>query len=127
MRILIVDDSSYICLFCRQVLSRLGNYEIVGECHDGIEAVNQAVNFSPDLVIMDVALPRKNGLEAAELIIQTNPNTKVLAISAVDEDWVKDKAIESGCYAFLAKPFDHNQLIEYVEKANSESEERKYG
>ena len=126
MKVLIVDDSSFIVLICRQALEKAG-HEVVGEAYDGMEAIEKAQELRPDLVIMDIALPRKNGFEASELIQQSLPKIKVLAVSAVDEEWVREKAVQSGCYAFLAKPFETKQLLEYIEKAKDKQGDLKYG
>lgn len=123
-KILIVDDSSFIILVCRQILEKSG-YEVIADSYDGIDAVEKACLLKPDIILMDIALPLQNGIEATKKILQALPNTKILAMSAVNEDWLKDKAIEAGCYAFLAKPFDPEQLIAYIEQ--SKERELKYG
>ena len=76
---------------------------------------------------MDIALPKKNGFEATQLIQEILPKTKVLAISAVDEDWVRDKAIESGCFDFLAKPLDTLALVGRLDQEKDASGGLKYG
>ncbi len=126
MKVLIVDDSSFIVLVCRQALEKSG-YQVVGEAYDGITAVELAESTQPDFVIMDIALPRKNGFEATQLIQEILPKTKVLAISAVDEDWIRDKAIESGCFDFLAKPFDTIALVGRLDEAKDAQGGLKYG
>jgi two-component system chemotaxis response regulator CheY len=126
MKIMIVDDSSFIILFCRQALEKSG-FDVVGEAYDGIEAIEKAQELTPDVVIMDIALPKKNGFEATESILEQNPNTKILAISALDEDWIREKALKAGCFDFLAKPFEATQLINQMENLAGESEGLKYG
>lgn len=125
MKILIVDDSSFISLICKKTLEKAG-HEVVGTAFDGVEGVKMAMEHRPHVVIMDIALPKKNGLEATKLIIDGSPATKVLAISAIDDDWLKEKAIMSGCYDFLAKPFDTLELLEYIE-ASQQDGELQYG
>lgn len=126
MKVMIVDDSSFIILVCRQALEKSG-YEVVGEAYDGVSAVEIAEKTQPDFVIMDIALPRKNGFEATQMIQEILPKAKVLAISAVDEDWVRDKAIESGCFDFLAKPFDTIELIGRLDQEKDAIGGLKYG
>ncbi len=126
MKIMIVDDSSFIILFCRQALEKSG-FNVVGEAYDGVEAVEKAQELNPDVVIMDIALPKKNGFEATESILELNPNTKILAISALDEDWIREKALKAGCFDFLAKPFEATQLINQMENLVGDSEGLKYG
>ena len=128
MRILVVDDSSFICLICRQILEKNG-FEVVNEAYDGIKAVEMARQDQPDLIIMDLALPLQSGLEASRRILTHRPDTLILAISAVDEQWAQDEASEAGCFAFLGKPFDSKQLLSYIEKAKQikNGGELKYG
>ena len=126
MKVLVVDDSSFIILVCRQALEKSG-YQVVGEAFDGVEAVEKAEALKPDFIIMDIALPRKNGFEATEMILELLPKTKVLAISAVDEEWVRDKALESGCFDFLPKPFDTLTLVNKLDDAKEAGGGLKYG
>ncbi len=126
MKVLIVDDSSFVILVCRQALEKSG-YEVVGEAYDGVSAVEMAESSQPDFVIMDIALPRKNGFEATQMIQEILPKVKVLAVSAIDEDWVRDKAIESGCFDFLPKPFDTIALISRLDEMKDSLGDLKYG
>lgn len=126
MKILIVDDSSFIGLVCSQALSKAG-YEVVGEAYDGVEGVEKAQQLKPDLVIMDIALPRKNGIEATKMIMELLPGTLVLGISAIDEDWVREKAMQAGCFDFLVKPFETKQLVDYINKVKLENGVLKHG
>lgn len=126
MKVMIVDDSSFIQLVCKIALEKAG-YTVVAEAYDGVEAVEKAERTQPDFVIMDIALPRKNGFEATMMIQELNPKIKVLAISAIDEDWVKEKAIQSGCFDFLAKPFETIQLVDILDHEKSSKGELKYG
>ena len=126
MRVLIVDDSSFITLFCRQALQKAG-YEVVGEAYDGEEAVKMAFQHKPQLILMDIALPKKNGFEAAKAIMEKLPRTKIIAISALEEEWVGERYKQSGCVAFLAKPFDVKTLMENIEKIFDPDGELMYG
>lgn len=126
MKILIVDDSSFIVLICRQALEKSG-FNVVGEAYDGHSAVKKAQELKPDVVIMDIALPGKNGFEATELIHEFLPKAKVLAISALDEEWMREKAIQAGCVDFLEKPFEAIELIDRIEKLRDAMGELKYG
>ena len=126
MDIFIVDDSSFIILICRQALLKAG-YNVVGEAFDGEEAVKQIIEKQPSLVLMDIALPKKNGLEVTKEVMEELPGLKVIALSALEDDWVAEKAHEAGCISFLRKPFKAIELIEQVQNAIGEGEELKYG
>lgn len=125
MEILVVDDSAFIALVCKQTLEKAG-HKIVGSAFDGVEGANMALQLKPDLVILDVALPKKNGFEVAKAILDSLPGTKILAISALEDEWVREKAIQHGCYDFLAKPFDTDELLEYIGRSD-QGGDLKYG
>ena len=126
MRVLIVDDSSYICLICRQALSKAG-YQAIGECYDGIQAVEKALELNPDVILMDMALPKMNGVDATKNILAQLPQVKILAMSAIHDPWMKENAIQAGCAAFLEKPFEPQQLIGYIEDILKQKKDVKYG
>jgi len=126
MRILLVDDSSFVLMVGRRNLEAAG-HQIVGECFDGESAIQAANRLRPDLVIVDIALPKKNGFEVSAKILEDNAEIAVLAISAIAEDWVKDKALESGCYEFLAKPFDSGDLVKAAERSKDSKRSLRYG
>lgn len=126
MKVLIVDDSSFITLFCRQALQKAG-YEVVGEAYDGEAGIQMALQHKPQLILMDIALPKKNGFEASKIIMEKLPRTKIIAISALEEDWVGERYKQSGCVSFLAKPFDVNTLMENIQKIFDPDGELMYG
>ena len=128
MRVAIVDDSSFICLVCRQIIEKSG-YEVVGESFDGEDCIDLVKETKPDLILMDMALPKQSGIQAIKKIKKIFPNQLFLGISAIDEDWLREEAIESGCFGFLENPFESRQLISYLEEAESllSTGEVKYG
>ena len=125
MSVFIVDDSSFIILICRQALSKAG-YEIAGEAFDGEEALEKIKETKPSIVLMDIALPKKNGFELAKEVMSELPETKIIAISALEDEWVEGKINEAGCVSFLRKPFKAMDLIEHIENAIGEGKELKY-
>ena len=126
MKVLIVDDSSFITLFCRQALTKAG-YEVVGEAYDGEEAVEKALALKPHLVLMDIALPKKNGFDASQIIMEKLPRTKIIAISALEEAWLSERCEQSSCVSYLTKPFDAKTLIDEIKKIFDEDGELMYG
>lgn len=126
MKVMIVDDSSFVQLVCKQTLEKSG-YQVVAEAYDGVEAVEKAEQAQPDIILMDIALPKRNGLEATEMILSHLPNTQILAISAIDEDWIKDKVMQAGCFAFLSKPFETKDLLSLLDQVQISDGNLKYG
>jgi len=126
MKILIVDDSSFINLIAKKSLKDAG-YNVVGEAYDGLQAIEMAKSERPDIVIMDIALPKMNGLDASKKILENNPEIKILAMSALDEDWIEEQSLANGCISFLRKPFHAKDLVDTVGSIAPEMEVRKHG
>lgn len=126
MKVLLVDDSSFINLIARKALKDSG-YDVVGEAYDGVQACEIAEKMAPDIVIMDIALPKMNGLQASQRILKAQPHIKILAMSALDEDWVKEQSLASGCISFLRKPFHAQDLVEAVRELGHPREYLKHG
>ena len=87
----------------RKMLELEGDFEIVGEAPDGRQAVALAKKFRPDVVLMDIAMPLLNGLEATRQVLKAVPATKVLMLSAHNDDVYVKSATESGAVGFLLK------------------------
>jgi response regulator NasT len=103
MRVLIAEDETIIRLDLRQLLERAG-HEVVGEARDGQEAVTLAASLAPELILMDVKMPRQGGIEAAREITAARPVPIVMLTAYSQEDLVR-RASEAGAYGYLVKPF----------------------
>src|SRR3954468_7025778 len=102
--VLIVDDAPFIRDILRHIVKRAG-HEVVGEAEDGEEAVTMALAKKPDLIIMDIVMPNKSGIQATKEILELLPETKVIACSTIDQEMMMMKAMESGAVEFIHKPF----------------------
>ncbi len=115
-RVLLVEDNPATIDVLQKELSFLGYDSIVAE--DGKQAVEKAASLLPDLIIMDISLPKMDGLEATSAI-RKNPKTQsipVLAATARALPGDKEKCIQSGCDDYLAKPFSHRELGAAIKK-----------
>jgi DNA-binding NarL/FixJ family response regulator len=101
--ILIVDDNSGVRNVLTRILQKGREFSVVGEAEDGSEALELARALSPDLILMDLAMPRVNGLEATRKIKVERPGTKVIILTRYDEDAYRQAATQSGADAFLPK------------------------
>ena len=101
-RILIVDDDGGIRAALRDLLREEG-MEVVGEATDGTEAVELVEPLSPDIVLMDLRMPKLGGVEATRLIKRSSPTTQVVILSAYDDMALNQSAEEAGAYAYLVK------------------------
>ena len=103
IRILIADDHGIVRTGLKLLLDRIPDIQVAGEAADGREAVRLAAELQPDIVIMDIAMPLLNGLQAAERIIRENPRTGVIFLSMhADESYIM-KALDAGARGYLLK------------------------
>ena len=117
MRILIAEDETIIRLDLRDLLERAG-HEVVGEAQDGEQAVALARELDPDLAIMDVKMPRLDGIEAARRIMDERPLPIVL-LTAYDQQEIISRAVEAGVFGYLVKPFREQDLVPAIETARA--------
>jgi len=114
-RILIADDEPLIRVDLKELLEELG-YEVVGEARDGREALNLVDQVSPDLVILDIKMPKMDGISVAREISERFP---VIILSAYTERSLVEKARDAGVMAYLSKPFREGDLSPAIELAVS--------
>jgi AmiR/NasT family two-component response regulator len=117
-RIMIVDDDPITRMDLREMLIEEG-YEVIKECKNGEEAVEQSLKVNPDLIIMDVKMPKLNGIKAAKIIHQKS-DTAILLLTAYSQRQLIEEAKVSGITAFLVKPVTEVDLIPAIEIAISQ-------
>ena len=114
IRVMIVDDHSIVRVGLKQVLEQAGGFEVVGEAADGEEAVRVAADVSPDVVLMDVMMPNKGGVEACREIMESAPETRVVMLTALAEEDAIVDAVAAGATGYLQKETDREQLLSAV-------------
>lgn len=120
--ILLAEDHAFVREGFRKMLELEKDFEIVGEAVDGRDAVVLAGKLSPDLVLMDIAMPRLNGLEATRQLCKLCPATKVLILSAHNDDAYVQNAVESGAAGFMLKQSSaHNVCLAIRKVMNGET------
>jgi two-component system, response regulator PdtaR len=117
MRILVAEDETIIRLDLREILERAG-YEVVGEARDGEEAVELALSAKPDLAILDVKMPRLDGIEAARRILADRP-IPIVILTAYGQDELVSRAVEAGVFGYLVKPFRETDLLPAIQAARA--------
>ena len=114
IRVLLAEDHVVVREGTRELLERQGDIEVVGQAGDGQEAVKLAADLRPDVVVMDIAMPRVNGIEATKQIKARFPNTAVLILSAYDNDQYVFAVLQAGAAGYLLKNVRSCELIEAV-------------
>lgn len=118
-RILIVDDQALVRAGFRLVLESQQDFDIVGEAGDGEEAVDATRRLRPDVVLMDVRMPRMDGLEAARQILASARDTRVVMLTTFDLDEYVYAALQAGACGFLLKDVTPDHLIDAVRLVKS--------
>ena len=103
VRILVVDDHELVRRGVVSLLASKPNYQVISEASDGETAVEQARTLQPDLVLMDMTMPRMNGLEATRMIREVAPNAEVLVISQYDSYSMVQEAFKAGARGYVLK------------------------
>jgi two-component system, response regulator PdtaR len=121
MRILLAEDETIIRLDLRRMLERHG-FDVCGEARDGEEAVELARSLAPDLAIMDIRMPRLDGLEAARRIQAERPTPIVLLTAFADRRLVS-RAVSVGVFGYVVKPFAEHDLLPAIHTAAARHQE----
>jgi two-component system, response regulator PdtaR len=121
MKILLAEDETIIRLDLRELLERAG-YEVIAEARDGEEAVALAREHQPDLAIMDVKMPRLDGIEAARRMLEERP-IPIVMLTAFGQRELIDRAAEAGVYGYLVKPFREQDIVPAIALARARHEE----
>jgi AmiR/NasT family two-component response regulator len=117
MRILVAEDETIIRLDLVEMLCRAG-HEVCAEARDGAEAVELAREHRPDLAILDVKMPKLDGIEAARRIIDERP-IPIVMLTAYGQDELVSRAVEAGVFGYLVKPFRESDLLPALHTANA--------
>lgn len=115
IRVLVVDDQTVVCEGLRVMLDAAPNITVVGVAHDGAEALEKVASAEPDLVLMDLKMPRMNGIHATRVLREKHPAVHVLVLTTYDDDeWVFD-AIRAGAAGYLLKDSRREEIITAIE------------
>jgi len=115
MRILVVDDFAAWRQFVCSILEKEARWHVVSEASDGLEAVLKAQELTPDLILLDIGLPKLSGIEAARRIREVAPNSKILCVSThADFDFV-EQALATGASGYVLKAYAGSELVPAME------------
>jgi AmiR/NasT family two-component response regulator len=121
MRVLIAEDETIIRLDLKGLLERAG-FDVCAEAKDGLEAVELARTEQPDVAVLDVKMPRLDGIEAARRILDEHP-IPIVMLTAYGQDELVSRAVEAGVFGYLVKPFREQDLLPAIRTARARHEE----
>ena len=121
MKVLVAEDETIIRLDLVEMLARAG-LDVVAEARDGVEAVELARSAQPDLAVLDVKMPRLDGIEAARRILDGRP-IPIVMLTAYGQDELVGRAVEAGVFGYLVKPFREVDLLPAIRAARARHDE----
>ncbi len=118
LRVMIVDDALFMRNMLKDIFTRAG-HEVVAEAEDGKQALERYQEIQPELVTMDIVMPKRSGIEALRDIIAADPQACVVMVSALGQDSLVLEAVEAGARDFIVKPFKEDKVLEVVRRVTS--------
>ena len=115
---MIADDSDAKRMVLKDIIM-IGRHECASEAANGLEAVEQFQKIEPDLVLLDMAMPKKDGLAVLREIIRLKPEAKVIIITATDNQSVIKQCISDGAAAYILKPFNFEEVLRTMNRVLS--------
>ena len=110
---MIADDSDAIRLVLKDILS-IGEHEVIIDASDGAEAVDFYQEHTPDVLLLDLAMPKKDGLTVVKEIMTIDPNAKIILITASDDQKIINQCLKSGALSHVSKPFDFKAVLDTI-------------
>lgn len=114
-RVLIVDDMPIIRMIMKEILSD-HEYIMIGEAENGAVGFDMFCELNPDIVLIDINMPKLNGIDAIKLMMEKNPEAKIIVCSAILDNDIVNQVIALGARDIIHKPFTENQLIQAIDK-----------
>jgi two-component system chemotaxis response regulator CheY len=115
LRVMVVDDALFMRSMLKDILVRAGHV-VVAEAENGDLVLNLYLEHKPDLVTMDIVMPRKSGVEALQEIMASHPEACVVMVSALGQDSLVLEAVEAGARDFIVKPFKEDKVLETIRR-----------
>lgn len=120
LRVLIVDDALFMRNMLKDICVRAG-FEVVAEGDNGEAALELFRKHRPDLVTMDIVMPKRSGIEALQDIMVEDPQARVVMVSALGQDSLVLEAVEAGARDFIVKPFKEEKVIDVIRRVAAQA------
>ena len=121
-RILIADDAAFMREMLREIVEPLG-YEVVAEAASGLEAVELFALYQPDLLILDLVMPKGSGVDATRMVLNRFPAAKIVVASALGQQSLVADALRAGALNFISKPYQLEMVERVLERVAEKSPE----
>lgn len=115
-RILICDDAQFTRNILKNIMSKTGFVEVVGEAPNGNKGIELYKKLKPDMVTMDLVMPEKGGIETIEEILKFDPKALIVVVSALGQEALVLEAAKKGAKDFIQKPFKTEQILEVLDR-----------
>lgn len=113
--VLVVDDTAFMRLTLKSLLTKNG-FSVVGEAENGEDAIQKYFQLKPDVVTMDITMPKMDGIDALKAILKRDPGAKIIVCSAMGQKPLVIEALASGAKDFIVKPFQPGRVVEALTK-----------
>jgi len=118
-RVMIADDSISVRNILRDMLEA-GKHQVVAEAVDGDDTLVKFNSTKPDVLLLDIAMPKKDGMQTLIEIMKYNPKARVIMLSALDEMELIENCVKAGALAYLTKPFHTDEILKSISDAYKE-------
>jgi two-component system chemotaxis response regulator CheY len=115
-RVLVADDASFMRQIIRDILESDG-HEVIAEAADGVQAVDEFKKHHPDIVTMDIVMPKRSGIDAVKGILELDATARVVMCSALGQETLVTEALQAGAIDFIVKPFKPDAVLKTLRKA----------
>ncbi len=115
-KVLIADDATFVREILKTIVIRQG-WKVVGVAEDGEDAVQKALELQPDIILMDIVMPKLNGIEAAQKILKKMPGLPIIGLSTMDNEEVMTQALGVGLVSYITKPFENWAIVSSIKEA----------
>ena len=115
-KVLIVDDATFIRNRIRSVIEKIENAEVVGEASNGDDAITLYKELRPDLVTMDLIMPKSDGIKAIEEIMKIDKKAQIVVVSALGQELTISDALGKGAKEYVKKPFREEDIYRIFER-----------
>jgi two-component system chemotaxis response regulator CheY len=113
--VMIVDDSDAIRMVLKDIVT-IGKHNLVGELQNGMGVLDEYIKVKPDIVLLDMAMPKKDGVSVLKEIIKYNPAANIIMISASDNQDTVKECLSLGAKAYILKPFNFQEVLDIITK-----------